>query len=62
MKCENCGSEFDFPLYTTPNRVDFGNEDIGESSSSEYTTTMVPVCPYCLRFTGYKIKKKKVRK
>ena len=62
MKCENCGTEFDFPVYTTPSRANFDNNDIGESSSSEYTTTMVPVCPYCFTFTGYKPKKKEAQK
>ena len=57
MKCKECGVRFDFPVYTIPSlaKWDEANQlgnPVNQRDGSR--NTLIPVCPRCYRFTGYK--------
>lgn len=56
MKCAKCGTEFEFPIYVIPAEAVFKIKgELGEfQECTQEGRVLVPVCPCCFAFTGYK--------
>jgi len=57
MKCKECGARFDFPVYIIPALATWNDEDALEKTDSlrdGSKNMLIPACPRCYRFTGYK--------
>jgi len=56
MKCKECGVRFDFPAYIIPALAKWDIDELGKPATKRdgSKNMLIPVCPNCYRFTGYK--------